>query len=230
MLKKKGVPFWPDAAWRDVVFGFSVIVAILLLAIVVGPPDLGKPPDPSNLDALPVPDWYFEFYFALFALMPPKLESYLIVGGPLIIGILLLALPFISNRGERSPLRRPWAFAVVVLAVASISSLWAIGISSPWSPNFYAKPLTAEIIGISSGPIYEGGQLFNDKGCLYCHSISRHGGQRGPDLTNVGNRLSTNELTWRIMNGGLNMPAFGGTLTNDELSSLVAFLKSRKVD
>jgi len=60
------------------------------------------------------------------------------------------------------------------------------------------------------------------------HIESGHGGQRGPDLTNVGNRLSPNELTWRIMNGGLNMPAFGGILTSDELSSLVAFLKSRK--
>jgi mono/diheme cytochrome c family protein len=29
------------------------------------------------------------------------------------------------------------------------------------------------------------------------------------------------------MNGGLNMPGFGGILTNEELSDLVAFLKSR---
>ena len=228
MLKQKGVPFWPDAAWRDVVVGCSVIVAILLLAIIVGPPELGKPPDPSNLDALPVPDWYFVFYFALFALMPPELESYLMVGGPLVLGILLISLPFISNRGERSPLRRPWAFAVVVFAIMAISALWAIGISSPWSPHFDAKPLTAEVIGVTSGHIYEGGQLFNDKGCLYCHAISGHGGQRGPDLTDVGSRLSSNELTWRIMNGGLNMPAFGGILTSDELSKLVAFLHSRR--
>jgi len=110
----------------------------------------------------------------------------------------------------------------------AISALWAIGISSPWSPHFDAKPLTAEVIGVTSGHIYEGGQLFNDKGCLYCHAISGHGGQRGPDLTDVGSRLSSNELTWRIMNGGLNMPAFGGILTSDELSKLVAFLHSRR--
>ena len=226
-IKKSGVPFWPDAAWRDMVFSFCVITIILLIAIIIGPPALNAPPNPSNLDALPVPDWYFVFYFAFLALSPPKIESYLMVGGPLIVGLLLFCLPFISNRGERSPLRRPWAIAIVVLFIGSLSGLWAIGITSPWSPHFQAKPLTAEIIGASSGPVYRGGEYFNEKGCLYCHKISGHGGDRGPDLTYIGDTLSANELTWRIMNGGLNMPGFGGTLTSDELSDLVAFLKSR---
>jgi ubiquinol-cytochrome c reductase cytochrome b subunit len=227
-IKKSGVPFWPDAAWRDMVFGFCVITIILLIAIIIGPPALDAPPDPSNIDALPVPDWYFVFYFAFLALSPPEIESYLMIGGPLIIGLLLFFLPFISNHGERSPLRRPWAIAIVVLFVGSLSGLWAIGISSPWSPHFHAKPLTTEIIGATSGEIYRGGEYFNEKGCLYCHKISGHGGERGPDLTYIGDKLSANELTWRIMNGGLNMPGFGGILTNDELSDLVAFLKTRK--
>lgn len=229
-IKRDGVPFWPVAAWRDMVFGFIVITTILLIAVLIGPPDLGPPPNPSNLDALPVPDWYFIFYFALLALMPPAMETYLMVFGPLLVGLLLFMLPFISNRGERSPLRRPWAVALVALTIASISGLWAIGITSPWSPRFDAKPLTVEIIGKDSGPVYRGGMDFNDKGCLYCHTISGHGGLRGPNLTYIGDRLSANELTWRIMNGGLNMPGYGGTLTNEELSDLVAFLKSRKKD
>jgi len=226
-IKKSGVPFWPDAAWRDMVFSFCVITIILLIAIIIGPPALNAPPDPSNIDALPVPDWYFVFYFAFLALSPPEIESYLMIGGPLIIGLLLFFLPFISNHGERSPLRRPWAIAIVVLFIGSLSGLWAIGITSPWSPHFQAEPLTAEMIGASSGQIYRGGEYFNEKGCLYCHKISGHGGERGPDLTFIGDKLSANELTWRIMNGGLNMPGFGGILTNEELSNLVAFLKSR---
>jgi len=227
LVKKKGIPFWPDAAWRDMVFGFIVITTILLIALIIGPPALGPPPNPSNIDALPVPDWYFVFYFAFLALMPPQMETYLMVFGPLLVGALLFFLPFISNKGERSPLRRPWAVAIVALTIVSIAGLWAIGISSPWSPHFDAEPLTTEIIGADSGPVYRGGMDFNEKGCLYCHTISGHGGLRGPDLTYIGDRLSANELTWRIMNGGLNMPGFGGTLTNDELSDLVIFLKSR---
>ena len=228
MVRSRGIPFWPDAAWKDMVFGFIVICTILVIAVVIGPPDLGPPPNPSDIHALPVPDWYFIFYFAFLALTPPALETYLMVFGPLLVGLLLFCLPFISNRGERSPLRRPWAVAIVALVIATISGLWAIGITSPWSPHFDAEPITAEIIGADGGPLFSGGMYFNDKGCLYCHSISGHGGQRGPDLTYVGDRLNANELTWRIMNGGLNMPGFGGTITNNELSDLVEFLASRK--
>ena len=73
LVKKKGIPFWPDAAWRDMVFGFIVITTILLIAIIIGPPALCPPPNPSNLDALPVPDWYFIFYFSFLALIPPAM-------------------------------------------------------------------------------------------------------------------------------------------------------------
>ena len=39
LLEERGVPFWPDAAWRDVVVAFGVVVTIAALAFFVGPPD-----------------------------------------------------------------------------------------------------------------------------------------------------------------------------------------------
>jgi ubiquinol-cytochrome c reductase cytochrome b subunit len=228
LLKKEGVPFWPYAAWRDIVFCVAMIAGMALLSLTVGPPALDKPPDPSIIEAYPRPDWYFLWYFAVLALLPHGLEQYAIVLGPLLIAVLLLSVPFLSNKGERSPRRRPWAIAAVFMTVLMIGTFWIAGEKSNWSPNFNPDPLPAGVIGAKSGPVADGGRLFNQKGCLSCHLIEGYGGRRGPNLTTVGNRLSNDQLTIWIMNGGVNMPAYAGNLTSEELDALVAFLNSRK--
>jgi ubiquinol-cytochrome c reductase cytochrome b subunit len=229
LIEKKGKPFWPDAAWRDVVFCVAMIMVITVLALVSGAPQLGKPPDPSLIDATPRPDWYFMWYFAVLALLPHGTEQYLLVYGPLLVGIILIALPFFFNRGERSPWRRPWAIAIVLMTVVMIATLWVEGVKSPWSPNFKAQPLSASVVGEINGPIFIGAQLFHDKGCLNCHLIGDDGGRRGPDLTDVADRLSKNQMILRIANGAVNMPAYAGNLTPAEMDALVAFLQSRKI-
>lgn len=228
LLEKTGHPFWPDGAWRDFVFGTGLIIGIALLALFVGPPALDKPPDPSILNADPRPDWYLLWYFAVLALIPPRIEGYVMILAPAIIGTLLLTVPFLNNRGERAPSRRPWSIAVVLLSVIMIGSLWIAGAQSPWSPNFNPEPLTPKIIGAASGPIFNGAQLFQQKSCLNCHLIAGDGGRRGPDLTYVADKLTRNDMIIRIVNGGVNMPAFGATLKPEEIDNLVAFLESRK--
>jgi ubiquinol-cytochrome c reductase cytochrome b subunit len=69
---------------------------------------------------------------------------------------------------------------------------------------------------------------FEQRGCINCHRIAGVGGQRGPDLTTVGKRLTTDELTWRILSGGRNMPAYGATMTPQDTTALVEFLSGRQ--
>lgn len=228
LLEKTGHPFWPDGAWRDFIFGTGVLVVIALLALFVGPPALDKPPDPSILQADPAPDWYLLWYFAVLALIPPRIEGYVMILAPVVAGILILILPLLNNQGERSASRRPWAIAVVLLSVIMIGSLWVEGSKSPWSPNFDPVPLTPAIIGATNGPVFQGAHLFEEKACLKCHLIAGHGGRRGPELTSIGDKLTKSDITIRIANGGVNMPAFGATLKPQELADLVAFLESRK--
>jgi ubiquinol-cytochrome c reductase cytochrome b subunit len=169
-------------------------------------------------------------FFALFALMPHNIESVAMLLGPLITIILLFSIPFISHKGERSPLKRPWAMFGVICVFVFVISLLVIGIQASWSPNFNTKPLPLTAIKATNpdSTVIQGVHLFYAKGCQYCHTINHYGGKAGPNLTSVGNRLSIQELKIRIVNGGKNMPSFGGILTKDELDRIVAFLSTQK--
>jgi ubiquinol-cytochrome c reductase cytochrome b subunit len=227
LLERDGIPFWPDAAWRDVVVGLGVVVVIAVLAIAFGPPELGKPPDPTLVAESPRPDWYFLWYFALLSLIPKWSERWVILLGPLVFGLFLIFLPFVAPRGERHPARRPWSIAIVVFAVVIIVHYSRLGYLAPWSPRMDAPPLPAHVVGATSGPIADGAKVFYDKGCEFCHVVSGYGGIRGPALTDAGDRLTREQMRTRILSGAENMPSYTGNLTTEEMSVLLTFLESR---
>src|SRR5918912_1153809 len=160
LIQKEGIPFWPDAAWKDVVFALAVGVIVLALAMTAGPATLGAKADPTNINADPRPDWYFLWYFALLALIPSSIEDWFIIGFPLLLGLAFVLLPFIAPAGERSPLRRPWAVGLVGVVVVSLGALVAEGSRAPWSPNLEVQALPASVTQNLSGPAAQGAQTF----------------------------------------------------------------------
>ena len=226
LLHREGIPFWPDFAFKDVLFALWVGSLVLLLAIVLGAPELGKQADPTVLEAHPKPDWYFLWLFALLSYAPPVLESAFIVGFPLLAGAALLAVPFIAPTGERSYQRRPWAVGIVAFTTVALGVLIVQGNQAPWSPELHAHVPAAAVAGLQ-GSALQGAALFEQKGCLACHAIGEEGGQRGPSLTAAGSRLTRDQLTWRILFGGNNMPAYGTALRPDEVEALVEFLATQ---
>jgi len=227
LLRREGVPFWPDAAWRDVVFGAATVATVVLLAIVVGPPALGRPPDPSILEAYPRPDWYFLWYFAVLAMLPQNLETVIIVLGPLLFGAFLLLVP-LFNRGERSVRRRPWAAGLVIFIWTTIGVFWFAGERADWSPDFSAPKLPASVVAGLDSTAATGAALFHDKGCEFCHAMAGFGGKRGPDLSEVASRMTRDQLVARITNGGPNMPAYARSMSPAEVQAIVAFLATRR--
>jgi ubiquinol-cytochrome c reductase cytochrome b subunit len=107
-------------------------------------------------------------------------------------------------------------------------SLVNLGSIAPWSPVLADVMLPADLKQSLTPNAALGATAFEQKGCINCHRIADVGGQRGPDLTHVGGRLTIDELTSRILNGGRNMPAYASELTPQDTNALVEFLASRK--
>ena len=86
------------------------IAVILVLALVV-PPHLGNPADPTDVAYIPRPEWYFLPLYQLLKLVPGSMESVVAVGIPSLLGIVLVAMPFVDRRSARNILHRPVALA-----------------------------------------------------------------------------------------------------------------------
>jgi ubiquinol-cytochrome c reductase cytochrome b subunit len=69
-----------------------------------------------------------------------------------------------------------------------------------------------------------GAALFQQKGCSHCHTIAGTGGTKGPDLSDVGSRLTVPRMEHQMLAGGLNMPPFRDALTLKEVRQLAGFL------
>lgn len=228
MLRRDGVPFWPDAMWRDVVASTVLVTALIVIAWTVGAKTLNLPPDPTIITAQPRPDFYFLWYFGLLAMSPAQFENKIIIGAPIALVIVLFLIPVLGYKGERHVARRPWAAAFVLMTVFAVGFYTYEGHLSPWSPVYNNRPLPESVVGHLSGPALEGAVLFHEKGCEFCHNIAGYGGIRGPNLGDVGDRLTAEEITTRISEGSTEMPAFGSILTSQQLSDLVAFLQTQR--
>src|SRR5262249_564652 len=110
-----GVPVLGDAMPKDDVFATLAVAAVVGVAALVGPKGPSGPPDPTLPGANPRPEWPFLWLFALLSLSPPEAETFIILVFPLILIAALFFVPFVSNRGERAPHRRPAAVPARVL-------------------------------------------------------------------------------------------------------------------
>lgn len=230
LLEREGVPFWPDAAWRDAVVGMFVVITIIGLALVFGPPELGLPPDPTLVELEPRPDWYFLWYYALFSVIPASVERYAIVLIPLLTTLFLFALPLVAGKGERHPLRRPWAVAAVLFALALFIGLQEAGRKAPWAPNLAPGTIDVAAIGSTDEMVLRGAVVYQEKACLACHAIDGQGGAYGPDLSGIGQQRTTGEMSMVILHGADDMPAYTGIIEPEDLNALLAFLASRQAD
>jgi ubiquinol-cytochrome c reductase cytochrome b subunit len=228
-MRQHGVPFVPVGAWKDAFFSASIIFAILACAAYFGPFGPTGYPDPTIIQTIPKPDFFFLWLYAMLALLPPSMETPLLLIGPVIaIGFLVL-LPFISGEGERSWKRRPIAVVSLLLIAIALGTFTRLALYSPWSPIMNAwsgDPVPVEFLNGRTPLERQGALVFQGKQCRNCHSIGGSGGQRGPELDRVATRMTHDQLVRQVIQGGGNMPAYGKNLNPAEVTALVSFLET----
>ncbi len=227
LTRKDGVPFVPDAVWKDMIFASVVIASVLACAAYFGPYGPSGQPDPTIVQTVPKPDYFFQWLYALLALLPPQMETVALLVGPVVILAWLILLPFFAGEGEKSWKRRPIAVVTIALTAVTLGTLTHYASYTPWSPIMDAwsgDPVPVQYLNGRSPLERQGAAIFQEKQCRNCHSIGGSGGLRGPTLDSVAVRMTHDQLVRQVVQGGGNMPAYGKNLNPAEVTALVSFL------
>ncbi len=229
LTEKDGVPFFPDAIWKDLVFSAFIFLSIAACALYFGPFGPSGPPDPTIIQTAPRPDFFFLWLYAVLSFLPPSMETPVLLIGPVVAILALLLLPFVFGEGEKSWRRRPFAVLTILLVAVSLGTFTRLAENTPWSPVMDAWsgiPIPAEFLHGRSALERQGALVFQEKQCHNCHSLDNQGGKRGPALDAVAVRLTHDQLIRQVIQGGGNMPAYGKNLSPPETTALVAFLET----
>jgi len=227
LVRKDGVPFVPDAVWKDVIFAAAILLAVIACAFFFGPFGPAGQPDPTVIQTAPKPDFAFLWIYAVLAFLPPSLETpFLLIVPVVLIGSLLL-LPIVAGEGEKHWSRRPVAVLTVALVAVTLGVFTRLGTYTPWSPIMDAwasDPVPTEYLHGRTPLERQGALVLQDKQCRDCHSLGGLGGLRGPALDSIAARMTEDQITRQVLQGGGNMPSYGNALNPSETTALVHFL------
>jgi ubiquinol-cytochrome c reductase cytochrome b subunit len=229
LTKRNGAPFVPYAIWKDLFFAAFILLAVAACALYFGPFGPTGRPDPTIIQTVPKPDYFFLWLYGLLSYLPPSMETPALLIGPVVAIAFLVLLPFLSGEGEKSWRRRPIAVLTVLLIAIILGTLTHLAGYTPWSPHMNAwsgDPVPEQFLHARTALERQGALVFQVKQCRNCHSLGDLGGQRGPALDSVAVRLTQDQLVRQVIQGGGNMPAYGKNLSPAETTALVAFLET----
>lgn len=227
--QRTGIPFF-EALWKDGVVALFLFTLLAVMALLLEIPT-EKVADPSDVNYLPRPEWYFLFLYELLWYFK---GPWMVVGTFVIPAALFLALllvPWLDRRPERHPLRRPLASSVAAAGIAAAGYLTYLGATAPLPPSATAAalPTAGTTVSVAAAP-ESGRRIYEAQGCSACHAIRGQGGAAGPDLTRVGR---TRDAGWlarftrdpEAVKPGSSMPPYKD-LSEAELQAIAAYLAS----
>lgn len=233
--KSKGVKFWPDIIYKDLLVSFGLFVLLVMLAIFIGVAQ-EPPADPNDSAYIPRPEWYFLFLFEMLKYFPGAIEW---IGTAILPGLAVLAL-FLLPFYDRSPFRhwkkRKFAvifMSIIVLGMAALT-IKAVASTPPQEETAVAATLSDQIL--------QGQDLYSVH-CVECHGPEGEGGEikgveglEGVVLKGINTQdemyTRSDDTLFAIIDYGqpdLGMPPFGlgygGELARGDILAIVNFMR-----
>jgi len=167
--KQKGVKFYPDVIYKDLLVSFALFLILVMLATFLGVANEPKA-DPSDSNYIPRPEWYFLFLYEMLKYFPGPLE---VVGTfilPSVAVLVLFLLPFIDRNPSRYFGNRRIAITVMTVIVIGMVALTIISMAT-------AHPVEETGTAAATIPdkIVAGGDLYSVY-CVECHGAEGEGG------------------------------------------------------
>lgn len=232
--KQRGVKFFPDVIYKDMIVAFGIFVILVILATFIGvKPE--PPADPNDANYIPRPEWYFLFLFQMLKYFPGSIEWVGTAVVPAIAVLALLMLPFY----DRSPVRH-WRRRKIAMGVMSVTVIGIVGLTilaaatTPPQEEFSATSITDVIVA---------GQDLYSIQCVECHGAEGEGGEivgveglegvivapmNAPDFIYT----RTDRTIFNVIDYGqqdLGMPPFGlasgGELQRGDIDAIVTFMR-----
>ncbi len=214
-----GETFYPRQVYMDAVVMLGVFLTVAALALTVSFP-LADKADPSDTTFVPVPEWYFLFYYQLLKYVHGPLEPLATWILPVLFFLGIVFWPFIDRNPARHPSSRPIALAAGAGFLVLVFTLLAISLR-----DLAAVPHVDPAVA-------RGKAVYAQFGCAGCHRIHGEGGAVAPDLSFVGDQRPDRE--WHLrhfkypqsVSPGSFMPKF--PLDTKQLEELTSYMLSLK--
>jgi ubiquinol-cytochrome c reductase cytochrome b subunit len=235
LAKQKGVKFYPDIVYKDLLVSFAIFLLLVGLATFVGVTNEPKA-DPNDSTYIPRPEWYFLFLFEFLKFIPGSVEWLGTTIIPLIGIVILFLLPFIDKNPSRYWKKRKAAITIMSLIVLGIVGLTIRAVvTTPAQPELALASSTVE-------KITQGQDLYSVN-CVECHGADGEGGEiigvqglEGTVIKAIHSQdvmyTRTDETIYKIIDYGqpnLKMQPFGkgygGQLSPGEIEAIVTFMR-----
>jgi menaquinol-cytochrome c reductase cytochrome b/c subunit len=234
--KQKGVKFYPDIIYKDLIISFGLFLLLVGLAIFVGVANEPKA-DPNDTSYIPRPEWYFMFLFEFLKYIPGAIEWVGAVVVPGIAVLVLFLLPFI----DRNP-KRHWSKRKVAVSIMTVIVIGMVALTISAVVTTPTQPEPDTIAGTITAQIVAGEELYGLH-CVECHGPDGEGGEivgveglEGVIVKSISSQdeiyTRSDETFYNVIDYGqpdLGMPPFGrgygGELGPGDIEAIVTFMR-----